>query len=461
MNLAVLQADFGCFDEAAAAMLETVSTARENKDMACLNFALNWLYHFGKAHPDIVKETQSTNMLGVEREGLSYLRIKAKETGMWTLWGSSILSEAKLGMSNGESVATAFENILKSSQLILDKNLKTMLGPQMAMHSSVWARLGITHLSRRYCQIFLSCHAQFTLFDDTLRFTCRLAHLHTEKGQYNQAMERLDNLDENSLRSWKANQYWLRYRGLIRLKIDLRRNNLDGAHRLLSQLLQFTGTDIDSDLAFEVNILHVEYLVRRTDYTAALVKIEHLATNMKEEEEDLNLQVKLLTMKAWLHGKCGRPQKGLSIAVRAVSIAWRARLIPALWAAMGSVANILTSLWEFQASEQILVALLPRALEYENCALSAQLYSFLVDAYMGIAGQAVARSIKRKENLTKCLEFIDRAFNEYSSIEDVRGQCEMMAKKATIMKVVGEYVLANDYAGAYMDLKKEAALAQA
>ncbi|KAE8440399.1 hypothetical protein EG329_008161 [Mollisiaceae sp. DMI_Dod_QoI] len=453
LNLAVLQADFGCFDEAVAAMLETVSTARENKDMACLNFALNWLYHFGKAHPDTIKGTDSTNMLGVEHEGLAYLRVKAKETGMWTLWGSSLLSEAKLGMSNGESIATAFENILKSSQLIVERNMKTIMGPQLAMCSSMWARLGISHLSRQYCQIFLSCHARHALFDDTLRFTCRLAHLLTERGRYDEAMEKLDSLDENSLRSWKANQYWLRYRAVIRLKLDLRRNNLDGADQLLSQLLQFTGTDIDSDLAFEINLLHIEYLIRRTDFGAALEKIERMSTRIKEDGDDLNLQVKLLTTKALLQDKCGRPQKGFSVAVRAASIAWRARLIPALWAAMGSIANILTSLSEFQAAAQILIAILPRALEYEHCSLNAQLYTFLIDAFMGMAGQAEAGSIKRKENLTRCLEFIDRAFSEYSSIEDVKGQCEMMAKKATIMRVVGEKILANDYAGAYKLLK--------
>jgi anaphase-promoting complex subunit 5 len=64
-----------------------------------------------------------------------------------------------------------------------------------------------------------------------------------------------------------------------------------------------------------------------------------------------------------------------------------------------------------------------------------------------------------QDNLTRCLEFIDRAFSEYSTLEDIKGQCEMMAKKATIMRVVGEKVLANDYASAYLDLKKEAALA--
>jgi anaphase-promoting complex subunit 5 len=128
---------------------------------------------------------------------------------------------------------------------------------------------------------------------------------------------------------------------------------------------------------------------------------------------------------------------------------------------MGAIANVLTSLSEFHASAQILIAIIPRALECENCSLNAQLYSFLVDAYMGIAGQAEGGSLKRRECLTQCLEFIDRSFSEYSALEDIKGQCEMMAKKATIMTVLGDRVQANDYAGAYLDLKKEAALAMA
>jgi anaphase-promoting complex subunit 5 len=80
---------------------------------------------------------------------------------------------------------------------------------------------------------------------------------------------------------------------------------------------------------------------------------------------------------------------------------------------------------------------------------------------MGIAGLADAGSLKRTQNLTKCLEFIDRAFSEYSAIEEINGQCQMMAKKATIMRVLGDNVQANDYASAYLDLKREAALAGA
>lgn len=459
MNLAVLQADFGCFEEAVAAMLETVSTARENKDMACLNFALNWLYHFGKAHPKIISSTESTNMLGVEREGLAFLRIKAKETGMWTLWSSSLLSEAKLCMSTGESTATAFENMLRSSQLVVEKNMKSMMGPQMAIQSSLWGRLGVTHLAWQYCEVFLRIYAPHALFDDTLRFTCRLAHLKTEKGNYEEAIEMVESLDENPLRSWKAHQYWLKYRGILRLKRDLHRNNLSGADQLLSQLLRSNGNDMDPDLAFEINTLHIDYLIRRQDFSQALSKIEDLALIMKEEADDVNLRVRLLTLKALLQDRCGRPQKAFSVAVRAASMAWRARLMPALWAAMSAIGNILTSVSEFQASIQILMSILPRVLECENCELNARLYTYLVDAHMGLAGQAEARSQRRTENLTKSLEFIDRAFSQYSAIEDIKGQCEMMAKKATIMRVMGDNILANDMAGAYLTLKREAVLA--
>jgi anaphase-promoting complex subunit 5 len=461
MNLAVLQADFGCLDEAVAAMLETVTTARENKDLACLNFALNWLYHFNKAHPNIINSADSPSMLGGEREGIQFIRLKARESGMWTLWSSSLLSEAKMGMSNGESIATVFENLLKSSHLIADKNLKTMLGGQMAMSSSLWARLGIVSLSRQYCDVFLSAHSGYSLFDDTLRFTCRIAHLLSDRGHYEEAMGRLESLDENSLRAWKASQYWLRYRGILRLKRDLHHNNLDGADQLLAQLRQSDSADNDPELSFEIELLYIDYLMRRTDFGSALAKIEELALSVKDTVGDVNLRVKLLTLKASLHDKSGRPQKGFSIAVRAASIAWRARLIPGLWVAMGSIANILTSLGEFYAASQILISVIPRALECENCALNAQLYSFLVDAYMGIAGLAEAGSLKRTQKLTKCLEFIDRAFSEYSAIEEIIGQSEMMAKKATVMKILGDNVQANDYASAYLDLKRDATLATA
>ena len=96
LNLAILHADFDSHAEALTAMQETIASARENNDMGCLNYSLSWLYHFGKAHPRFMVEIQKKGMLGPEKEAVSFLKAKAKETGMWSLLSTSLLSEAKL-----------------------------------------------------------------------------------------------------------------------------------------------------------------------------------------------------------------------------------------------------------------------------------------------------------------------------------------------------------------------------
>lgn len=110
LNLAILQADFGCYGEAIAAMKEAISTARENKDMNCLNFCMSWLYHFGKAFPNEVTDIQNTGMLGSEKEGLAFLKAKAKETEMWSLLSTSLLSEAKSGLQNVRILGSDINN---------------------------------------------------------------------------------------------------------------------------------------------------------------------------------------------------------------------------------------------------------------------------------------------------------------------------------------------------------------
>ncbi|KAM5347063.1 hypothetical protein ACJ41O_010068 [Fusarium nematophilum] len=456
MNLAVLQADFGCYKEAVAAMLETVSTARENRDLTCLNFALNWLFHFGRAHPDLVRDLESNSMLGTGKESLAFLRVKAKETGMWTLWSSVLLSEAKVGLANGDSVATAFESMVRSSQIIVQRNMKNMFGSHLSLSAALWDRLGVSSLSTTACEVFLRCHARHSIFDDELKVTCRLALLLAAQGRYDDALAKLEGLEENSLRSWKPSQYWHKYRGILRLKRDLHHNNLEGAEQLLSQILQSKMDDLEPDMAFLVDTLHIDYLTRRGDLQAAYAKVHSMMSKLQDEKRDVVLKVKLLLLKASLLDKCGRPLRGFTAAMRAASISWRARLIPYLWQAIGAVSNILVSLAEFEAATQILTAAIPRSLECETAGLTAQLYGYLADAYMGLAGRSEPKSSKRTEYMTKAVAAVQKSFDHYSVIEDINMQCQMMAKKAMIMKLSGDMVLAADCAAAYVSLQKRA-----
>lgn len=456
MNLAVLQADFGCHKEAVAAMLETVSTARENRDMTCLNFALNWLFHFGRAHPDLVKSLESNGMVGTEKESLAFLRVKAKETGMWTLWSSVLLSEAKLNLVNGDSIATAFEFMVRSSHVIVERNMKNMFGSQMSLEAALWDRLGLSSLSLMACKVFLRCHSGYSIFDDQLKITCRFALMLASKGKYDMALQKLEGLEQNSLRSWKPGQYWHKYRAIIKLTRDLHHHNLDGAEQLLSQLLQSKTDDLEPDMAFLVDTLHIDCLTRRGDFQAASGKVEEMLSALKDDKKDVVLRVKLLLLKASLLSKCGRPQRGFTTVMRAASISWGARILPALWQSIGSLSNILMSLGEFEAASQLLTAIIPRSLECETVGTTAQLYSYLTDANMGLAGKMEPKSPKRMEYMTKAVGAVQKAFDHYSSIEDINQQCEMMAKKAMIMRLSGDLVLAADYAASYVALRKSA-----
>ncbi len=463
MNLAMLQSDFGCHKEALATMLETVSTARENKDITCLNFALNWLYHFGRANPRLVRELESNSMLGSGKETLSYLRVKAKETGMRVLWSSALLGEAKLAMANGESIATAMEKMVRSSQVIVERNMKTLFGAQLSMTISLWDRLGITWMSSMMCEVFLRCHARNSIFDDELKVTCRLAGLLAGRGKYEEAFAKLEGLDSNSLRSTKPNQFWRVYRGLLKLRRDLHRNNLDAADHLLAQLLQAVDS-LEPDMIFIIDSLHIEFLTRRGDFEAALIKIDNLMHRLRDDGKDISLRVHLLLSKAHLFDRIGRPEKGFTISMRAASIAWHARLIPLLWQAIGAVCTILNAMSEFMAASQLLLAVLPRCLETDAVFVSATLYSLLADAWLGQAGEVEIGSSsrgaiqKRNEFMTKAREALAFAFKYYSVVEDVEKQCEMLAKTATLMKAMGDDVLAEDYAAQYLGLKREMAI---
>ncbi|KAK4247844.1 anaphase-promoting complex subunit 5-domain-containing protein [Corynascus novoguineensis] len=468
LNLAIVQSDFGCHKEAVATMLEAISTAKENRDTTCLNFALNWFFHFGKAHPSLVKELEGNSMLGSDKELLAFLRAKAKETGMWILWSSALLSDSKLGLANGESISVALESMTRSSQIIVEKNIKSMFGAQLSLTLALWDRLGMAVMSNMTCEVFLRCHARNSVFEDELRFACRMAGMLSGRGMYEEAHAKLERVDANSLRSAKADQYWRLYRGLLKLRRDLHHNDLESAERLLSQLLQNTPENIESDMVFIVDTLHIEALTRRKDYDMAFTKVDRLISELREDDRDVSLRIRLLLIKAQLFDSIGRPERGFTLAMRAASIAWRGRLLSLLWQAVGALANVLNALGEFAAAEHLLVAVLPRCLETDVAYTAGTLYNLLADARVGMAGETVKKergqsrgdqasssSSERAVLMRRAHKALDEAFKCFSAVEDVTKKCEVMAKKATMFRAEGDLVKAEECADTYLRLWDE------
>ncbi|KAL8659686.1 MAG: hypothetical protein Q9226_000311 [Calogaya cf. arnoldii] len=454
LNLAILQADFGCFSEAVTAMQETIATARENHDMPCLNYSLSWLYQFGRTHPEEMAEIQKKGVLGSEKEALSFLKAKAKESNMWTLLSTTLLSEAKLTLSNGDNVAQAFESIVKASHLNVTKNINEAYGGLMLMQSSIFDRLGVGCQAWSYCELLLQCYAGQSPSEDVIQTQCKSAYMLARKGRWEEAISRMDEVDHEALRTLRYQQFWTTNLGILKLRRHLHRDELDAGDHVLAQL-QAAPTEVP-ELQYNISMVEIHLHMRRGDYTHAFSLLEQLLSDLNQQEADIFQRLKAMILKARIYDEAGIPQKGFSVAMRAASLAHRARLLPVLWEAVGAIGRVLISMKEFEATVKLIENVLPQALECEDCDLAAYLFSCLADSHMGMAGQAKGGSMQRKEKLTKALEALDRAFEEFSRTEDIRGQCEMTAKKATIMHRNGDSVLANDCAAKYLDIKKAA-----
>ncbi|KAL2121913.1 hypothetical protein VTJ04DRAFT_2368 [Mycothermus thermophilus] len=506
LNLGIVQSDFGCHKEAVATMLEAIATAKENRDTACLNFALNWFFQLSLAHPHLVKSLEDNSMLGSGRELLAFLRTKAKETGMWILWSSSLLSEAKLTLLKGDSISTAIDNMVRCYHVIAEKNVKSMIGSHHALSIELWDRLGISALSTIANEIFLRCHARTAVYDDHLRLTCRLAGALASRGRYQDAFFRLESIDPDMLRSARAEQYWRLCRALIKLRRDLHRNDLDSAETLLAQLLQHGPDYVDPGIVLLIHLLHIEALSRRGDLAAALAKVDDLlsaagtraaahATTTDDDGDagqdskqqqpnpsststttttstsstttptgataDTHALVRLLLVKAHLLARTGRPERGFTIAMRAAALAWRSRLLALLWQACGALGAVLNALGEFAACERLLESALPRCLEAEVAQDAGGLWACLADARVGVLGELKKKKQEVEDPgrygavLARAHYALDRALECFSAVEDTGKRCEMLAKKGMLYRAEGEKEKAEECARRYVAVWQE------
>lgn len=222
----------------------------------------------------------------------------------------------------------------------------------------------------------------------------------------------------------------------------------------------------DLDVSLQLCFLSIEYSIRKGHYTSALNYIERTAQLVQQGNFDIHYQISLLCFKAKTFEKLGEPQRGFTLAMRAARSAYHSRMLPDLCEAVCGIAASFLGLQEFEAANEIVESVMPQILEVEDCSLSARGYSLLADANMGIAGALWrlekggnrrghhANTSTRKEYVNRALGYIDCAYEQFEEIEDVKEQCEMMAKKATVMHLTGDLVLANDYAAKYLALRK-------
>jgi anaphase-promoting complex subunit 5 len=186
--------------------------------------------------------------------------------------------------------------------------------------------------------------------------------------------------------------------------------------------------------------------VSKGGYPKAFTTISNLAQSLKEDNADILQRVSVLLMKADLFRKVGKPEQGFSVALRAASVAYKAKLMPSLWSAVGLLANILNSLGECASARRLLEAVLPQSLGNGDNMLSGTLYSHLGDSFMGLADPTKATEPRlQNSHIAKAELYIDRARECFKRSSYLNGECEQLMKKAIIAKLRGDEKLAEEW----------------
>ncbi|KAF1966915.1 hypothetical protein BU23DRAFT_517061 [Bimuria novae-zelandiae CBS 107.79] len=447
LHMAILQADFGCFGEAIAAINETVATARENQDIHCLNFSLNWLNHMSKAYPKQMKRAGYIGMLGSEKEGLAFLKAKARETRTYNLLSATLLNEAKLRLLSGDSVSRALELLYQSSHLNFHENVGNH-GSHLLFRSALCSRLGNRNLSKMNCQLLLDCYQDACPLDERIRALGRRSFLALQKCRYDDALRLLGPAESFTHRSLKHHQYIYFCTGMAKSKRAIRHKDWMACDALLPCLQPDPSTD--PELAFLVSELRIDSLVARGLYLQAWEAVEKLSMELKDEGADIMQHISLLITKADICRRLGCPERGFSVVLRAASVAFKAHLNTCLYSAVGLLANILNSNGDFEAAMRLLSAIIPKSLENGDVHATGTLYSYLSDAYMGLAevkeAQSPASLRLRAIRVSRAELYIDRARECFHKAEDVGAECEQLMKKAIIARLRGDEELAEEWA---------------
>ncbi|CAE7205465.1 hypothetical protein PTNB73_07123 [Pyrenophora teres f. teres] len=439
LHMAIMQADFGCFGEAIAAINETIATARENQDIACLSFSLSWLNHMARAYPKQMKGAGYISMLGSERDALTFLKAKAKETKSYSLLSSSLLNEAKLTLTTGDSVSRAIEHIYQSSHLNIKENLHSY-GSLVLLTASLYNRIGIPHLANVHCELLLDCYSRSPT-EERLRAIGRRAFVMSQRGRYDEAISILEAVDPSVHKRLKFHQYLVLCIGLIKLRRAIRKSDWPAATHLLETLQPISSPSsppLDPEMSFIQHDTYIDYLVSTNQFALAYETIASLAQSLKEDNADIYQRISVLLMQADIWRRVGKPERGFSVALRAAS-----------------------------------------ALEGKDAMLVGTLYSHLADSHMGLANPDNASSShatimspstpksprisamrSRSANVAKAELYIDRARDCFKRAACVDGECEQLMKKAMIAKLRGDEKVAEEWAMRHNQVWEEAFGAQ-
>jgi anaphase-promoting complex subunit 5 len=212
------------------------------------------------------------------------------------LLSMAYLSETRQILLSGESIPSAFESLLRSSHINITQQINNAMGSQILLQSTLWSRLGVSQLAWINCELFLSKYDGGSPSEDLVNALCRSAYIISMRGRFDEALDRLDQVDQEALRSLKIYQYWSSYVGLIKARRAVFAGEFAAAELLLQQLI--STEQIDSDFSLEISITRIELLVRQGNFVSAIAHANQVYSELVRDRADSYHRVRVMVLKA-------------------------------------------------------------------------------------------------------------------------------------------------------------------
>lgn len=267
LNLALLQADFGCYKESLWAIYETIDAARDNQDEVCLSFALSWMSELSAHEPGLFEH----------RDIGEYITDRAQH-------GShAIESMAFLARRRTTTGREALYNITKSQHVTLNANESTTISQFLALYK-LWNEMDVPELA----QIYLSLAQKFcdgtVDTEEAARLKCTLSQRALDSGRIEEARQLLksDCLSNHAYHRIISTQH-----AIIRLQ------------GVYSDPFMYKQDEYLEGLRIKEDPAHVEYRVRRylkegRPAEAWTALTTHLGNNPRFEALYLRLSAEVL-----------------------------------------------------------------------------------------------------------------------------------------------------------------------
>jgi len=161
------------------------------------------------------------------------------------------------------------------------------------------------------------------------------------------------------------------------------RGNLHHAETIIHALR--VAPHPDSSLSGIISLCEIDFRIDTGDFEAASKLIEDLLEKTEKAPIDVHtpiqLRLRILIAKARLFIAAHRPQKALSLALRAVSAAYKAKALGLLWQSLAMLMHVLGSLGNDELVRELGHDFVEQTRELWDQSVLAEIQTALSDAY--------------------------------------------------------------------------------